>query len=350
MILQRTLVWAFYQRHAGFLAVVVYLAFGFMRASDHEAIMEAALISPFLLAGFVAIWTLYSLRAVSFLRKTLAAPEHTFLQNLRLLPYLRRWLVWSIVLGNVLGPVIGYAAWTASVGLKRGAFGPVAVVISAVLVLWVAAVWATDWRLHRPQPEPIRLPARQFLLPYWAFFLAYLVRHRPLVLALTKVVSCLLLTGVCRLYPTDEYDERLLLIGLIFSVITHAGLCQQFAAFEIKYLLLLRNMPFSRWQRFGFYALTFALLWLPEALILVRNWPLGPTPLFGVLLWLTGLVWLLAQHTLVYDHADDVDWWFRRVFAGVIIGTLLVMFGVPIWAWLLVGIGACLVELPVRRQ
>ena len=347
LILQRTLVRAFYQRHAGFLGVTLYLAFGFMRASDHGAIMEAALISPFLLAGFVAIWTVYTLRAVSFLRKTLAAPELTFLQTLRLLPGPRRWLLWAGVFWSVLGPVIGYAAWTVSVGLKRGATGPVLVIIASVLALWMAAIRATDWRLHRPQPEPLRLPARRFVLPYWLFYPAYLTRHRPLVLALTKTVSCLLLTGICRLYPTDEYDERLLLIGLILSLITHAGLCQQFAMFETCKLLLLRNMPFSAWQRHGFYALTYALLWLPEALILLRNWPghswldiesPGPEPIFGILLWLTGLVWLLAMHTLVYSHPDDVDWWFRRVFSGVIVGTVLIMFGVPVWAWFIAGL------------
>ncbi len=348
LILQRTLVRVFFLRHAGFLGVIAYLAFGFMRASDHEAIMEAALISPFLLAGFVAIWMLYALRAVSFVRKTLSAPELTFLQTLRLLSGPRRWLVWAGVFWNVLGPVIGYAAWTVSVGIKRGATGPVVVIIASVLVLWLAAVGATDWRLHRPQPEPLRLPTRRFVLPYWLFFPAYLARHRPLILTLTKVVSCLLLTGVCRLYPTDDYDERLLLIGLILSVITHAGLCQQFGAFETRNLLLLRNMPFSNWQRLGLYALTYALLWLPEALILARNWPGHDWPghewpgglslLFGVLLWLTGLAWLLALHTLVYNRPDDVDWWFRRVFAGVIVGTILTMFGVPVWVWLLTGL------------
>lgn len=346
LILQRTLVRAFYQRHAGFLGVTLYLAFGFMRASDHEAIMEAALISPFLLAGFVGIWAVYTLRAVSFVRKTLSAPELTFLQTLRLLPDPHRWLLWAGVFWNVLGPVIGYAAWTVSVGIKRGATGPVLVIILSVLALWLAAIWATDWRLHHPQPEPLRLPARRFVLPYWLFYPAYLARHRPLILALTKVASCLVLTGICRLYPTDEYDERLLLIGLILSVITHAGLCQQFALFETRNLLLLRNMPFSAWQRRGFYTLTYALLWFPEALILLRNWPghswpdQNPTGMFGVLLWLTGLTWLLAMHTLVYHRSDNVDWWFRRVFAGVIIGTVLVMFGVPVWAWLLTGLAA----------
>ena len=356
LILQRTLVRVFYLRHAGFLGVTLYLAFGFMRASDHEAIMEAALISPFLLAGFVATWTLYTLRAVSFVRKTLSAPELTFLQTLRLLPGPRRWLLWAGVFWNVLGPVVGYAAWTASVGIKRGATGPVVVVLLSVLVLWVAAIRATDWRLHRPQPEPLRLPARRFMLPYWLFFPAYLTRHRPLIVALTKVVSCLLLTGICRLYPTDDYDERLLLIGLILSVITHAGLCQQFGAFETRNLLLLRNMPFSVWQRLGFYALTYALLWLPEALILLRNWPdsgwpgiesPGPAPVFGILLWLTGLAWLLAMHSLVYNRPDDVDWWFRRVFAGVIVGTVLIMFGVPVWAWFIAGLAV--VSFSVRQ-
>ena len=122
----------------------------------------------------------------------------------------------------------------------------------------------------------------------------------------------------------------MLLIGLLLSLITHAGLCQQFGAFETRNLLLLRNMPFSAWQRLGFYALTYALLWLPEALILARNWPDGISQLFGISLWITGLAWLLALHTLVYTRPDDVDWWFRRVFAGFIVGTVLIMFGVPV--------------------
>ena len=146
-----------------------------------------------------------------------------------------------------------------------------------------------------------------------------------------------MLAGVCQLYPTDDYDQRLLLIGLLLAVLGHSQVGGQVSAFERKYLLFLPNLPLSWAQRFGRYVLTYGLLWLPELLILLRNCPVGISLDYVIWLWLTGWGWLLLLHSLAYGYDVLPERWLSGVVAGFIGGLLAIMFGLPVGAWLVLG-------------
>lgn len=336
-VLYRTLVLPFYVRNAGTFLVVVLLAFGFMRPMDHEALITAALGSPFLLSLIIGLWVLYTLRTVSFVRKQLAMPEHLFLRTFQLVPTQRRWLLWITLLTNLLVPVIGYAIWMIMRAIHHQTWGSLAGVILSVVALILGGAWASDYRLHHHRPEAIRLPALNVRLPYELFFPTYWLRHEPLSLFLTKLISWGLLVGVCRLYPTDDYDERLLLIGLMLSLITHSQVSRQLNEFEQRYLIFLPNLPLSGWQRLGRYALTYGLLWLPEFFILIRNNPTAVRWDYMGCLWLTGWGWLLQMHSLAYGRNVSPERWQSGVFWSFIGGLLAIMFSVPVGVWLAVG-------------
>ena len=177
----------------------------------------------------------------------------------------------------------------------------------------------------------------------------YWLRHEPLSLLLTKVISGGLLVGVCRLYPTDDYDQRLLLIGLMLTIITHSQVGRQLSAFEQRYLLLLPNLPLSVVERFGRYALIYGLIWLPELLILLRNCPSEIQFAYMGSLGLTGWGWLLLLHGLAYGRDMSPDRWQTAVFWGFIIGLLSIMFGLPLVVWGVVGwLGA--IGVAVKRK
>ena len=335
--LYRLLVLPFYVRNAGAFAVVFYFAFGFMRPMDHEALISAALGSPFLLTLFLLAWALYTVRVVTFIRGQLTAPEHLFLQTLRLVPTRTQWFYWLALLTELLTPVILYAGWIVARAVHGQRWGALAVIVGAVVSLIAGGASGADYRLRHPAPDALRLPRLNRRLPYELFFPTYWLRHEPLSLLLTKLISCGLLVGVCRLYPTDDYDQRLLLIGLMLAIIMHSQVGNQLHAFEQRYLLLLGNMPLSTRQRFGRYTLIYGLIWLPELLILLRNNPVGIS--FGYVgsLWLTGWGWLLLLHGLGYGRHVTPERWQTVVFAAFIGGLLAIMFGMPLLVWGLLG-------------
>lgn len=333
-LLSRVVVGPFYSQNAGSFLVVLLLAFGFLSAVEHKALITAALGSPFILTVVFIGWGLYLLKTTAFGWQVLAAPEHLFLQTLWLVPRPVRYYLWVTLQTLLLLPVMAYAGWMVQLATVYGQWGAFGAITVYMLFLVLAGAVLLEYRLRHPNPETIRLPHLAIQLPYVLFFPVYWLRTEPLSLVLTKAFAGLLLVGVCRLYPTDDYDQRLLLIGLLLAVLSHAQVGGQVSTFERKYLLFLPNMPLSWWQRFGQYAFMYGLLWLPELLLLVRNGPAGIGFGYLIWLWLTGWGGLLLLHSLAYGHEVLPERWLSGIVATFVGGLLLIMFGVPVGAWL----------------
>lgn len=337
-LLLRTLVQPYYARNAGFLGVIVYLAFGFMRPMDHHALIAAIMTSPFLLAITAGLWALYTLRATIFVRQLLNEPPQRFLLTARLLSVPVRWGGWLLVSVMLLMPVEAYAGWMVQRGIFHQTWVANWAVIGVVVALVAASAGGIDHRIRHPYPmQTIRLPRPNWSIPYSLFYPGFLLRHRPVAFLLTKAASLGLVVGVCRLYPTDDYDQRLLLIGLMLSLVAHAPICRTFFEFETTWLRVLPNLPFSRANRFGRYALTYALLWLPELPVMLQNKPQDVSVGYLFLLWLTGWGWLMLFHTRSYRLNWNADRWQQQLLFSFIAGLLLIMFGLPVWAWLMLG-------------
>lgn len=336
-VLLRVLTSRFYQQNAGTFLVVILLAFGFLSTREHKALITAALGSPFLLAIVAVLWALYGLKTVSYVRQVLSAPDHLFLQTFWLVPTPLRMSLWLVIQTTLLFPILAYGGWMMQLAATYRKWDALLAIGLYLMGLVGAGAALNDYRLRHPQPATFRLPRLNVRLPYVLFFPTYWLRSEPLSLVLTKAFSGLLLAGVCRLYPTDDYDERLLLIGLLLAVLGHAQVGGQVSAFERRYLLLLPNLPLSRLQRFGQYGLTYGLIWLPELLILLRNYPADVSLMYILWLWLTGWGWLLLMHGLAYRYVVVPDGWLTGIMAAFVIGLLLIMFGVPVGAWLVLG-------------
>lgn len=347
-LFNRLFIQPFYEQNAGSLLIVTLLAFGFMRPMDHEALITAALGSPFLLGLVFLLWGLYTLKALTFIIARLNDPTHLFLTAFRLVSRANRWLVWSAVLIGLLLPVLGYAGWMLVRAVHYDQWLALNGIIGFLIGLVVAGVSVVDYRLRHPAPDRFRLPRPAFRLPYLLFFPTYWLRHEPLSLLLTKGCSGLLLIGVCRLYPTDEYDERLLLIGLLLSVLFQASVPRQLSQFEGRYLPLLDNLPYSVNRRFGQYMILYGLLWLPELSLLMRNRPDAVSIGYIALLWLTGWGWLGLLHAFTYGRDVDPNRWLAILFAGFILGLLTIMAGLPVVVWGLLGWGVALVYTQLR--
>lgn len=334
-ILNRIFVGSFYTKNAGTFLVIILLAFGFLSATEHKALITAALGAPFVLAIVFCLWGLYLLKTISFVWQELTAPEHLFFQTFWLIPTPTRLLLWVAAQTALLFPILAYAQWMIQLAYQYQRWDSLGAIAVVICLLIGVGVVAADYRLRHPNPNSLRLPSLSVKLPYEFFFPTYWLRDEPLSLVLTKAFSGLLLAGVCRLYPTDDYDQRLLLIGLLLAILGHSQVGGQVSAFERKYLLMLQNLPMSWVQRFGRYALMYGFLWLPEFLILLRNCPTEIRLDYVVWLWLTGWGGLLLLHSLAYGPEILPERWLSGVFASFIGGLLAIMFGLPVGIWLI---------------
>ncbi|QMW05133.1 hypothetical protein [Spirosoma foliorum] len=335
--LNKLLIGPFYAKNAGTFLVILLLAFGFLSATEHKALITAALGSPFFLAIVFVLWGLYLLKTISFIWQELTAPEHFFLQTFWLVPKPTRWALWLAIQTGLLLPIIAYAGWMVQMAVHYQKWDSLSAIVLVMLALIGTGAAAADYRLRHPNPESIRLPHLTVRLPYELFFPTFWLRYEPLSFLLTKAFSGLLLAGVCRLYPTDDYDQRLLLIGLLLAILGHSQVGNQISEFEQKYLLLLPNLPLSWLQRLRRYALTYGIIWLPELLILLRNCPSDIGFEYIIRLWLTGWGALLFMHSLAYGRNIIPDRWLSGVLATFIGGLLAIMFGVPVGVWLVLG-------------
>ncbi|MCP1383006.1 hypothetical protein [Runella salmonicolor] len=310
--LYKTLVREYYRQNTGFLFLSLMFGFGILRPEDHIALSAYVFASPFLLLLVFGLWALYHLKTLFFVRQRFLWDSHSFLFELVLIPKSTRWLLlWGIQMMLWL-PVLAYAAFVGYYGWKLGQ--PEAVIITAgyLLILPLTGVWAYEYRLFRPNPDT-RLNQlsvffnRRFTKPYWSYFVLYLFNKAPILLFLTKVFTCMVVVGVCKIYPTDSYDERLFSLAGAAIGMVQVVLLLHLYEFEHVQLPMLRNLPFTLAQRFYKYSGLFALLMLPETLFLFRYLPKGIGFLY-IVEWfglLISLLWLIFGRFLQKHHTME---------------------------------------------
>lgn len=336
-LLNRCLVTEFYRQSAGFFMVVLLLAFGFFSSVEHIALAQYAFRLPMVMGIYWLLWALYGLKTLQFIGQTLRQPEYQILFQLRLVPFVQRAGLLLGVQFLLLLPAVFYAIFMmVRAGIPLRATGGLVLVLVFLLGLIIAGAVQTDYWLRHPNARQGRQPLFRFKLnfrlttPYVLFFVHYLLRHQPVALGLTKLASGLLVYGVCHLYPTDDYDGRLLAIGVLLSVAVHAALTHLFYQFEWEQLLLLRNLPIPLFNRFGGYALVLLLLWLPECALLLRYRPEKES--FWLITQLCGFGGglLMLMYTQLLLRPLSLEQLVGRVFWGFVLGVFIVMFRVDI--------------------
>ena len=333
-ILRKTLVTEYYRLNTGFLFLVAMFAFGILRPEDHIALASYVFASPFLLALMGILFGLYHFKTVFFVRQRLLWDSHSFLYNLLLIAKLYRWAAWLYVQWMLWLPVALYVIFVGYYGWWIGQRLSVIATMIYLLLVPVTGVAAYEYRLQRPNPDT-RLSTvttylnRRFNKPQWLYFILYLFSENPVLLFLTKGFSCFVVVGICKIYPTDSYDERLFSLGALTIGMVHSVLRLHLYEFEHLQLPLLRNMPMKMGQRLQQYGLLFVLMMLPEIIFLVRYTPVGLN--WGYILeWsllVIGMLFLLFGRFLQRHYVMDTL--LRQGFYAFFVGFFLVMFKVP---------------------
>lgn len=334
IVLRKTIVNQFYRQNAGLFFVVLMLAGSFLRAGDHIALAEATVHSPVMLTLYQAFWLLYTVFATRFAVGTIRQTE--VLYQLRLIPTLRRWLSLLTVQYTLLSPILVYTAFVGWISWQQGTSGSSWQLVAGVIFMLVVPLFWLDHALKTPnrQPLTVRLGGdwhERFTTPYTLFFIRHLIKNQPVLLFITKVGTCLLILGVLNLYPTDDYDIRLLALGAMLMAVSHSTVAYHLYQFEHERLAILRNLPIRPSRRLLSYALVFALLLLPEALLLPRYQPVGVSLVALAGVWVFGHSVTLLLFTLLLPRHRSLDQLMPLVCALLLVFFFCIMYQLPGW-------------------
>ncbi|MFC5409935.1 hypothetical protein ACFPMF_11495 [Larkinella bovis] len=337
---EKLVVRQFYLQNTGLFIVVLMLGFGFLSSNEHIALATYAVHDGFFLAGYLTLWLLYTVYVVRFSWQLFQTSD--LLQLFRLVPPVKRTTILYLLHFQLLMPVIAYAGFMLWVGSKQGTLAANVVVTLVAVLLTLMPLPFVERALRHPNPERFsgNLSAwlrQRLTTPYVFFFIRYLFREQPATLLLAKTGSCLLTMGVLALYPTDDYDIRLLLLGMLLAGAFHAGIIFELYQFEATQLLLLRNLPVSLVKRVLAYGGILATLLSPEAVLLLYNCPADVAVWATVGVWFFGLSLLLLQYAFLLSRHYDRDRFMGRLFWPMIAYFLLIMYRLPVWSLMLGG-------------
>ncbi|MEZ0542997.1 hypothetical protein [Fibrella arboris] len=344
-VLTKTLVYPFYRQNAGILWVAGLLAGGFMRSSDHIALATYAVSSVVVLAVYVAIWLLYTLLATRFAVSMIN--RYDVLLHLRLFRPLQKWIGLGIAQLLLMGPAVGYALFVGRIARQEKQGWAIAAIVGSLSLIGVAGLAWCEYALHHPNPVSrwaawVTKLRRYVRTPYGLFYLRYLVNEQATLFWRTKLGTGLVWIGILKLYATDhyqinlfrtpDYDLRLIGLGALLVGLGHATVVYEQYRFEHQWLPIYRNMPVADWRRWAGYVGQFALLLLPEALLLLYHLPVDQPAWRTLGAWAFGVSLLSVQQGLLFRVHRTPDRSMTVVYIMLIAYFLLIMFRIPLWA------------------
>jgi hypothetical protein len=276
-VLIKSLAVPFYKRHAGVLLFVFFLMFGIVESSQiveyHLALIGGMLNSEVFFAIVLAVWTLYSLKALHFLISTIRQEPYNFLHHLSVLPVGFGFLLFFAVSAFIFLPVIIYTTFIYSVAFQNHYYTIIIFIALFQASLCSINGWALTRLLHTASLPPfITVPS--FTLPHlksqFSFYIGYIFKEGKTSLLLSKMFSLTLLYIIREtLEPGDDF--RIIGLTWVFVLLSHTFLVQRLKIFEDQHLAWIRGFPISFGRTFIMYVQLYGLLMLPELMLITAS-------------------------------------------------------------------------------
>ncbi|MPR33001.1 hypothetical protein [Salmonirosea aquatica] len=328
----------FFRQRAGFFLVGIFLIFGFLTSREHYAFAMFFLTDDWGMLTLFVVWGGYILLCAQFIAHQWLRPEYVFLHNVRLWPFGRRLYRLSVMALGFIQPLLLYGIYVLSIARQEKILGSSWPLLVYWLILYLALVVVTEWRLRNPdvassaRKSGVRLPfKRPAHMIFWT--LEWLLRERGLTLLLTKVGALLFVTATLVYDHTGDYDLRLPAIGFTLAYLMNIGLSQELFEWDNQIWLWGKSLPISQGKRFLNVLILHAILILPETFVAVRGDTLGSlsawewVQVFGL-----GLACLLLHHVRLYRKSYDPEKSSQSLLVGYLVLTFLILYSVPVWA------------------
>ncbi len=331
----------YYRQNAIFIFAVMMFAFGFLRANEHLAIIKEALHSPLILAGICLIWILYAVKVTFFTLRFFSQRSTEFLYHARLFSPAKRFFAFLNLQFGLMQLTFFYAVAMIGKGILEGTWAAVGAIALVNLLILVIGAVVYNYKIEHPnsQQDTVRKYfSLNIVTPQWLFFPRYLLTQQTVLVFITKCFTAFILMGVCYLYPTDDYDIRLISLGSLLAGFSQSVIIQNVQFFEQLYFSLYRNMPLSRLNWALRYLVMTAVILIPEAVVLLRNLPDSLSVIDWVLqiLFMIAVSFGLLNYQLFRIRNNETG--FQIVFFTGVGLALLVMFKVPVFLFILFGV------------
>lgn len=350
-ILYLSVVKEYYRQNAIFIFAVMMFAFGFLRGQEHMAIINQALRIPFVLSCFFLLWILYAVKVTLFTLRFLSQRSSEFLYHIRLFPPRKR--IWTFMNLQfwLIQLTFTYAVLMLGKGIVEKTWGAVLAIVLANMVIVVAGAWVYEYRIKRPnsrQDSVRKYFSLNLITPQFLFYPRHLLTQQTVLLLITKTFTAFVLMGVCYLYPTDDYDIRLISLGCLLAAFSQSVILQNLHFFERMYFDFYKNMPVSDLRRFLNYLLTLMVILLPEAVVMARNFPggLGVTDGLSQFFFLLSVTVMLLHYQVFVARNNESG--FQVVFFSGLTLAILIMFRIPVWAFSWAGLAGAYLVLKRR--
>jgi len=318
----------FYQQHAGFFLVGIYILFGVVESSQligyQKALLLAGISSPAGLAIVFASWLLYSLKAHFFIKQKISHAKYNFVietaalnKNVQLKLWLRLYLV-------ILLPILIYVFLLIGLSFSYHFYSS----IINILIVFHALLFGLSWlNLHSlnygflKQEKHFEQFGLKVKKPFFSWPLFYLYGEQPLMLLMCKLLSLFFFKGMLWMFADVGKDIRVLLIAMLASVLCHAITVFTLLKFETEYLNFSKSLEISIYKRLLNWLLVFAIILIPEWIFLISASHFDLYLIVnGFVFGLSGLIFLLNLLYIVKLNMDNYLKW------------LLFFFFISMWA------------------
>lgn len=336
-VLYKLLVNKFYKLNAGFFLFLFIMLFGIMPGADtitlHHGLMVAASSSWAGLTVMVAIFGAYASKCLFFLLREVERPENAIIYNMQGLGSTRQLLLLSLVFTSLFNPILVYGIITIVVGISAGL--PLAAGVAAMLLVFSAlgtyllfrAINGTWKRPLFRLPHLHWLPKKHFL----TYLLFYSVDNKKGAFISIKIFSLLALQFMVAL-NADKVSKENICFLILLSIAAHALLPLYYVRFIETEMAFLRNMPLRLGVRLAQFALTYAIVLLPELIFLAWN-EARILPWHILLsLYLLGISRLMLYSVLQYLRGMTTDSYTGVIFVSFFV-SLILLASVSLWVF-----------------
>jgi len=307
----------FYQQHAGFFLVGIYVLFGVVEPSQligyQKALLLAGISSPAGLVIVFASWFLYSAKAYFFIQQKTRTADYNFVKETTALAKKTQIKLWMRLYLIILLPILIYVFPLIILCFGYYLF------ISAIciLVVFSGLIFGLSWLNTQSltfdflkQERQITKLVPNIKKPFLSWPLFHLFNEQPLMLLMCKLLSLIFFKGMLWMFADVGNDIRVLLVAMLASVLCHATLVFTLLKFETVYLNFSKSLEISTFKRLRNWLFVFAIILTPEWIFLISASHFNLfTIANGVLFGFTGLFFLLTLLYVVKLNMDNYLKW-----------------------------------------
>lgn len=327
----KTLVIPFYKNHAGLLFFVFFLMFGIVESTQivfyHQSLIYGMLSSGIFLLIVLTMWLLYQLKTLHFLLKTSGEDAYLFLHHLAELPSFQSFWYFLTISFLTFLPVFVYTIAIYVIGIQNQFYASIAIVFVFQFALWLFNAAVLNFTIRNQHiSSHFSLPSLK--LPYQrtqiGIYAGYLFKEEKFAVILSKLFSVILIYLVKETLETGD-DFRIIAITWLFALLSHTYLINKLKVFEDQLLSWIRSFPISSTQTFITYFFVYALLMIPELLLLTGSIGKGLSLIQFSLLPLFSSTFFTAIHCYLFKPNRDPDKYVSYIFWFFIICFLMVL-------------------------